>query len=107
LYARPFSLAQTIYLKTTTAVVACRPRHHCAGAWARQWPEAEFGPQITYREHTFLINPATPDAVKRNQVVVGSCEAGNPGCADGTQPATVKNSTVLLAKGLDSDRIKL
>jgi hypothetical protein len=77
------------------------------GGWAREWPEAEFGPQIHYREHSFLVNPATPEAVKRSLVVVAPCEAGSPGCADGTQPATVEKATLKLAKGLDSDRIKM
>jgi hypothetical protein len=76
-----------------------------AGAWARQWPEAEFGPHIGYREHSFLLNPATPESIKHSQAVVAPCEVGSPGCADGTQPAAVETATVKLAQGLDSDHI--
>jgi hypothetical protein len=81
--------------------------HDYAGGWARQWPEAEFGPQLAYREHSFLLNPATPEAIKRSLVVVAPCEPGSPDCADGTQPATVETATVKLAKGLGSDHIKM
>lgn len=77
------------------------------GGWARQWPEAEFGPQITYREHSFLVNPATPEAVKRSLVVVEPCMGDDPKCTNGTKPAIIENSTVKLAKGLDSDRIRM
>jgi hypothetical protein len=65
----------------------------------------QHGPAIDFKEHSFLANPATPEAVKRSLVVVAPCEAGSPGCADGTQPATVEKSSVQLAKKLASDRI--
>lgn len=39
----------------------------------QQRPEAEFGPHMEYREHSFLRNPRMPAAVRRSRVHVSIC----------------------------------
>jgi hypothetical protein len=77
------------------------------------WPEAEFGPHIPFREHSFLDNPAAPASITAGKVVVAPCEgtttrgAGEAGgCGDGSGPALVASGGVKLVAGMDSERIK-
>lgn len=37
-------------------------------------PEAEFGPHMDYREHSFLRNPRMPADVRRSRVHVRICQ---------------------------------
>lgn len=50
-------------------------------------PFEEFGPNIPYREYSFLENAACPEAVKNNQMVVNVCTVLHEKCSDGSAPA--------------------
>jgi arabinosyltransferase len=73
---------------------------------AREWPPAEFGEPIEWREYSFLHNPRLPKAVRESQLEVEVCAAGAAGCADGSGPATEKGGVVRLKPGLNDQQIK-
>lgn len=80
---------------------------HTAGMAKEDWPEAEFGPHIFFREHSFLENPSAPASLAAGKVVVAPCATpGESGCGDGTGPAQVVSATVKLQPGMDSVKIK-
>ena len=67
--------------------------------------DADFGPNIPYREYSFLENSRMPDAVRQSVLRVAPCAAGDA-CADGSAPATVTNDTVRLASGLNDVQVR-
>lgn len=73
------------------------------GGWARSWPENEFGPDIKFREKSFMQNPRLPEERKKNKVIVEICT--EPGCNAGDAPAKVQDGKVKLAANLTSDQI--
>ena len=60
------------------------------GGWHANMNEGESGPNIPYRESSFLNNPSLPAAVNKSQAVVEICPAGTAGCSDGTKPAELQ-----------------
>ena len=48
---------------------------------ARELDEKHFGPDIAFREHSFLANPRLPAATKASVLHVTFCAPGNASCA--------------------------
>ncbi|XP_051151632.1 arabinosyltransferase XEG113-like [Andrographis paniculata] len=46
----------------------------------KKLPEADFGPEISFREYSFFDNPSVPHQVKKSWVDVQLCEEGSHGC---------------------------
>jgi len=65
----------------------------------------EFGPDIGYRESSFLNHPGLPDIVRGSVVQVHSCRSGEVGCSAGDNPATVEFNRLSLHEHMDSNRI--
>lgn len=67
----------------------------------------EFGPDIAYRESTFLNHSALPDTVRGSVVHVISCKKGAVGCASGDNPATLEFNRVFVQESLDSEKLAM
>lgn len=70
-------------------------------------PRNEFGPDVGYRESSFLANPLLPDVVRSSVVHVSPCKPGTVGCSTGDNPATVEFNRLLVAENIDSDRMAM
>lgn len=75
----------------------------------RLLPEAEFGPMIEYREHSFLENKRLTAAVKDSRVRVALCkpEEASAACSDGTAPAVETAGVVHIRQGLNDAQLKI
>jgi arabinosyltransferase len=72
----------------------------------RRKDEATHGPNVPFREHSFLQNPRMPAHVRDSAVVVEVCpEGNNAACADGSAPAGVSDGVVRLRAGLTDKQI--
>jgi hypothetical protein len=65
----------------------------------------EFGPDIGFRESSFLQHEALPDIVRASVVHVLPCRRGEVGCASGDNPATLEFNRLFMERGMASDRI--
>jgi hypothetical protein len=65
----------------------------------------EFGPDIGFRESSFLSHAALPDIVRASVVHVAPCKRGAVGCASGDNPATLEFNRLTLEEGLPSNKI--
>lgn len=72
----------------------------------REKPFEEFGPNIPYREYSFLDNPACPDEVKSNQVAVNVCTDPQPHCSDGSAAAELVDGALWVRGGLDDVQLR-
>eukprot|EP00892_Ulva_mutabilis_P011070 jgi/Ulvmu1/8335/UM042_0041.1 len=71
-------------------------------------PEDEFGPDIPFREHSFLSNPALPAAVQNSQITVNLCpEAGGEHCCDGSAAAAEHEGALWIMPGLDDEQLRI
>jgi len=75
------------------------------GGWFPRKLEDEFGPQVEWREYSFLQNPRTPARVNQSRLAVTVCEQGGAGCSDGSGPGTITEGQLRLAPGLDSTKL--
>lgn len=72
----------------------------------RRKDESVYGPNVPFREYSFLQNPRMPAAVREREVVVEVCaDAEAAGCADGSAPARVADGVVRLRGGLTDRQI--
>lgn len=69
-------------------------------------PFKEFGPDIPYREYSFLDNPATPEAVTKNQIVVNVCTEQSEQCSDGRTPAKEVGGALWVMSGLNDHQLR-
>jgi arabinosyltransferase len=70
-------------------------------------PFDEFGPDIPYREYSFLDNPALPEAVRSNQIQVNVCKEPAEQCSDGKMPAKEFDGALWVMRGLDDHRLRV
>jgi arabinosyltransferase len=79
-------------------------------ALVRDLDTAEFGPNIPFREHSFLSNPRLPAAVRESVAEVHLCtpedRARGALCSDGSAPAEEVNGTIWLNAGLNDVQIR-
>lgn len=71
----------------------------------------EHGPDIPYREHSFLRNPRTPESVRSSVLRIEPCTAEadgtlTPGCADGSGDAEVRDDAVRLQPHLTDVQLR-
>ncbi|KAK9844822.1 hypothetical protein WJX74_007256 [Apatococcus lobatus] len=67
-------------------------------------PEADFGPNIRFRESSFLASPNLPPSVKGSQLTLRPCEAdGGIDCADGVHTQPVVHSNTVRLQTMRSD----
>jgi hypothetical protein len=74
---------------------------------ARKLDENEFGPNVDFREHSFLNNSGLSEVVKNSAVTVIVCQKGKGYCPEGDAPGTVDTNKIFLQENLDSQHIKL
>jgi hypothetical protein len=79
------------------------------------WPEAEFGPHIEWKEYSFLENEAAKKSVVERRLTVRTCGANGAkpqpadgiGCSDGSGPADIEVGGVMwLQPGMNEDQIR-
>jgi hypothetical protein len=92
-----------LYRVSPASRVAPQPFRKTAPPTSRE----EFGPDIAYREHSFLNHSALPDVVRGSVVHVVSCRHGSVGCATGDNPATLEFNRLFVEERLDSDRLAM
>ncbi|KAK9813171.1 hypothetical protein WJX72_010080 [[Myrmecia] bisecta] len=54
---------------------------------ARSMPAAEFGPDISYREFSFMNNTRLPATIAKSKLQVNICAAADASCSDGSSAA--------------------
>jgi arabinosyltransferase len=64
-----------------------------------------FGPDIPYREYSFLENERMPAHIREREVLIELCSAEDS-CADGSQAAVVQNGSIRLKAGLDDKQLQ-
>jgi arabinosyltransferase len=69
--------------------------------------ENEFGPNVPFREYSFLDNPRMPARIRESVLTVELCQQGEVGCADRVGPAEVRNGTVRLQPGLNDKQLRV
>jgi arabinosyltransferase len=69
-------------------------------------PPAEFGPNVPYREYSFLENPACPEAIKGNQMTVNVCEEQLEKCSDGSKPAKLVDGALWVMGSMNDQQLK-
>lgn len=73
---------------------------------SRQMPPQEFGPDIDFRESSFMSNPRMTPAVRDNKLTVRLCEpSSGGGCSDGSSPAPVSGDSIQIQKGLNPEQL--
>lgn len=72
----------------------------------REKPFDEFGPNIPYREYSFLDNPACPDEVKNKQIVVNVCKEPEERCSDGSKPSEEADGALWVMGGMNDQQLK-
>ena len=73
--------------------------------------EAEFGPDVPYRELSFLQNPRTPESVRNSVARIERCSPEADGsfaadCASGSAAAIVHDGTMRLQPGLTDVQLR-
>ena len=80
------------------------------------WPEAEYGPHIEWREYSFLENERAQKPVVQRKLTVYTCgkngAAPQPpdgvACADGSEPAEIQvGGSVWLKAQLNEEQIRV
>lgn len=69
-------------------------------------PADDFGPDIPFREHSFLSNPALPPAIRDSKIVVHLCEDKLPHCSDGSAPAVEHEGALWVMVGLTDEQLR-
>lgn len=77
------------------------------GGLGRDLPADTYGPNIEYKESTFLNNSKLPEATRTSRVTVEICAVGDAECSDGTAPAPVKGGKVRVQAGLLSEQLRV
>ncbi len=70
-------------------------------------PLEEYGPNIDFRESSFLSSKAIPAAVLASAARVMVCTKGKGYCPEPDAPGTVDGDKVFLQEGLKSEQIKM
>jgi hypothetical protein len=78
-----------------------------ADGFSRHWDEKEFGPNLDYREHSFLNSTGLPHVIKESAVNVVVCAKGKGYCPEPDAPGTVDVNKIFLQENLLSEQIKL
>lgn len=79
----------------------------CTDGLARKWDEAEFGPNLDYREYSFMNHSDFPHEIRESLVTVMVCQKDKGYCPEPLAPGTVDVSKVFLQENLASEQIKL
>lgn len=69
-------------------------------------PVEEAGPDIPFREYSFLSNPALPAATRDSQITVNICEEKLPHCSDGSAAAVEHEGALWIMQGLDDLQLR-
>jgi len=82
------------------------------GGLARPLPGDTFGPDIDFRESSFLANPLLPADVRAGRVAVDLCAAGEAGCEAGgaaaaAAAAPAAGGGLKLRRGMRSAELRL
>uniref|UniRef100_A0A383W3X9 Nucleotide-diphospho-sugar transferase domain-containing protein n=1 Tax=Tetradesmus obliquus TaxID=3088 RepID=A0A383W3X9_TETOB len=75
--------------------------------FSRHWDENEFGPNLDYREASFLNSTGLPHVIKESAVNVVVCTKGKGYCPEPDAPGTVDGNKIFLQENLLSEQIKL
>jgi hypothetical protein len=78
-----------------------------ADGFSRHWDEIEFGPNLDYREHSFLNSTDLPHVIKESAVNVVVCSKGKGYCPEPDAPGTVDVNKIFLQENLLSEQIKM
>lgn len=70
-------------------------------------PVDEFGPDIPFREYSFLHNPALPAALQSSQITVNLCQEREAHCSDGSAAAAEHEGALWITAGLDDEQLKV
>jgi hypothetical protein len=87
--------------------VSCRLSFPAADGFSRHWDENEFGPNLDYREHSFLNSSGLPHVIRESAVNVVVCTKGKGYCPEPDAPGTVDVDKIFLQENLLSEQIKL
>lgn len=79
----------------------------CADVLARPWDEREYGPNVDFREYSFLNHTDFPEDVRSAAIDVIVCQKGKGYCPEPDAPGTVDVNKVFMQEKLTSQQIQM
>lgn len=80
---------------------------YTADGLTRHWDEHEYGPHLSFREHSFMNQTGVPEDFRSSAINVIVCQKGKGYCPEPDAPGTVDINKVFLQEHLKSEHIRM